>query len=94
MPAYVIARIEVTDPEEYARYARQTVALAEAFGGRFLVKGGPQLVMEGDAPSRHVVMEFPSRIAAERWFNSPEYQRILPIAMRASTRSVVIVEGV
>ncbi|MAE91634.1 DUF1330 domain-containing protein [Salipiger bermudensis] len=94
MSAYMIARIDVTDPEEYAIYAGQTVALAEKFGGRFLVKGGPQEVIEGEAPSRHVIVEFPSRAAAERWFNSPEYQRILPIALRASTRDVVIVEGV
>ena len=94
MTAYMIARIDVTDPEEYAIYAGQTVALAEKFGGRFLVKGGPQEVIEGEAPSRHVIVEFPSRAAAERWFNSPEYQRILPIALRASTRDVVIVEGV
>ncbi|WP_335946187.1 MULTISPECIES: DUF1330 domain-containing protein [Salipiger] len=94
MSAYMIARIDVTDPEEYAIYAGQTVALAERFGGRFLVKGGPQEVIEGEAPSRHVIVEFPSRAAAERWFNSPEYQRILPIALRASTRDVVIVEGV
>jgi uncharacterized protein (DUF1330 family) len=94
MSAYMIARIDVTDPEEYAIYAGQTVALAERFGGRFLVKGGPQEVIEGEAPSRHVIVEFPSRAAAERWFNSPEYQRVLPIALRASTRDVVIVEGV
>ena len=90
----MIARIDVTDPEEYAIYAGQTVALAEKFGGRYLVKGGPQQVVEGTAPTRHVIVEFPSRAAAERWFTSPEYQRILPIALRASTRDVVIVEGV
>ena len=93
MTAYMIARIEVTDPEDYAVYAGQAVALAEKFGGRFLVKGGPQAFVEGEGPGRHVVVEFPSRIAAERWYNSPEYQRILPIALRASTRDLVIVEG-
>ncbi|APX24583.1 MAG: DUF1330 domain-containing protein [Rhodobacteraceae bacterium] len=93
MTAYMIARIDVTDHEEYAIYAGQTVALAEKFGGRFLVKGGPQTVVEGEAPSRHVVIEFPSRAAAMRWFESPEYQRILPFALRASKRDIVIVEG-
>ncbi|EEX14771.1 conserved hypothetical protein [Citreicella sp. SE45] len=94
MTAYVVARIDVTDPEQYAVYAGQTVALAEKYGGRFLVKGGPQVVIEGDAPSRHVIVEFSSRTAAERWFESPEYQRILPIAKAASRRDVVIIEGV
>ncbi len=93
MPAYIIARIDVTDPEEYATYARQTVALAEAFGGRFLVKGGAQTVVEGDAPARQVVVEFPDIRAARAWYDSPEYQAILPIALRASKRDLVIVEG-
>ncbi|MCA0995719.1 DUF1330 domain-containing protein [Alloyangia pacifica] len=93
MTAYVIARIDVTDYEDYAVYAGQTIALAEKFGGRFIVKGGPQNFVEGDGPGRHVIIEFPSRIAAERWYNSPEYQRILPIALSASKRDLVIVEG-
>ena len=38
MSAYIIARITVTEPEDYSTYARQTVALAERFGGRFLVR--------------------------------------------------------
>jgi len=94
MSAYLIARIEVTDPEDYAAYATKTVALAEEFGGRFLVKGGPQAFLEGDGPSRHVVIEFPDRAAAEAWFASPGYQAILPIALRASRRDIVLVDGV
>ena len=94
MPAYIIARIEVSDPEDYATYARQTVALAETFGGRFLAKGGAQDVIEGTAPSRHVLIEFPDRDTALRWHASPEYQAILPIALRASTRDIVVVDGI
>ncbi|QEW26834.1 hypothetical protein RIdsm_02640 [Roseovarius indicus] len=35
MSAYLIARITVTDPDDYQAYASQTVALAEKFGGAF-----------------------------------------------------------
>ncbi len=94
MPAYMIARIEVTDPEDYAAYASQTVALAERYGGRFLVKGGAMTQLEGAGPDRHVVVEFPDRATAEAWYASAEYQAILPIALRASRRDLVIVEGV
>ena len=41
MSAYIIGRITVTDPQDYAAYAEQTEALARKFGGRFLVKGCP-----------------------------------------------------
>ncbi len=94
MPAYIIARVEVTDPEEYQKYASQTVALAEKSGGRFLVKGGSMTQLEGDGPARHVVIEFPDRATAEAWYASDAYQAILPIALRSSRRDLVIVEGV
>ncbi len=93
MPAYMIARIEVTDLDDYMHYARQTSDLAKKWGGRFLVKGGPMRQLEGDGPERHVVVEFPDRATAEAWYASPEYQEILPIALRSSRRDLVIVEG-
>jgi len=93
MPAYIIARITVTAPQDYAAYASQTVALAEAFGGRFLVKGGAQTVLEGNCPDRHVVIAFPDREAALAWYNSDAYRRILPIALSSSERDIVVVDG-
>jgi uncharacterized protein (DUF1330 family) len=93
MSAYIIARIEVTNPDEYMKYASQTVALAEKFGGTFLVKAGAMTQVEGSGPSRHVVIRFPDRAAAERFYNSEDYAKILPIALSASTRDLVIVEG-
>ncbi|WP_317054669.1 DUF1330 domain-containing protein [Roseovarius rhodophyticola] len=94
MTAYVIARINVTEPEDYQTYASQTVALAEKAGGRFLVKGGTQTQVEGNSPDRHVIIEFPDHQAALDWYNSPEYQRILPIAVSSSERDIVIVDGI
>lgn len=94
MSAYIIARITVTEPEDYASYASQTVALAERFGGRFLVKGGAQTALEGNCPDRHVIIEFPDREAALAWYNSAEYRRILPIALSSSQRDIVVVDGI
>ena len=84
MPAYMIARIEVTNAEDYAKYASQTVALAEKFGGTFLVKGGPMKQLEGDGPDRHVVVRFDTLEAAERWYTSEAYREILPLALANS----------
>ena len=94
MTAYIIARIEVTDLEDYKTYASQTVALAEKAGGTFLVKGGPMTQVECSGPDRHVVISFPTREQALAWYHSPEYQAILPIALRSSTRDLVIVDGI
>jgi len=84
----------VSDLEDYKNYASQTVALAEAAGGTFLVKGGAMTQVEGSGPDRHVLISFPSREQALEWYHSPEYQAILPIALRSSTRDLVIVDGV
>ncbi|MEM9010694.1 MAG: DUF1330 domain-containing protein [Pseudomonadota bacterium] len=94
MAAYVIARIEVTDPDEYMKYASQTVATAEKFGGEFLAKGGAAHYIEGSGPERLVIVRFPDRAAAEAWYASPDYQKILPIALAASRRDMVIVDGI
>jgi uncharacterized protein (DUF1330 family) len=93
MSAYIIGRITVNDPQDYAAYADQTVALARRFGGRFLVKGGVQTVVEGNCPDRHVIIEFPDRQAALDWYNSDDYRRILPLALSAASRDLVIVDG-
>ncbi len=93
MSAYIIARINVTDPNDYKNYASQTVALAEKFGGKFLVKGGAQTQLEGNGPDRHVIIEFPDRETALEWYNSDAYRRILSIAISSSERDIVVVDG-
>ena len=93
MAAYIIARIEVTDLEAYKEYASQTVAIAESFGGKFLVKAGAFEQIEGSGPDRHVVIEMPDVATAKAFYNSDVYRAILPIALKNSNRDLVIVEG-
>ncbi len=94
MAAYVIAEVEVTDPEGYKPYAALVPASIALYGGRFLVRGGTAEVLEGDWPQRRrVIIEFPSMEAARAWWDSPEYEK--PKAMRraASNGRLVLLEG-
>ncbi len=93
MAAYIIARIEVTNLEAYQEYAAKTPKIAESFGGKFLVKAGRFEQLEGSGPDRHVVIEMPDVATAKAFYNSAEYQKILPIALEHSNRDLVIVEG-
>ncbi len=71
MPAYLIADVDVTDAETYDRYRREVPASLEAFGGRFLVRGGDVQVVEGDwQPFRLVILEFPDADTRRRWYES------------------------
>ena len=93
MAAYVIARIDVINLDAYKEYAAKTPEIAESFGGKFLVKAGAFEQIEGSGPDRHVVIEMPDVATAKAFYNSAEYQEILPIALNNSVRDLVIVEG-
>ena len=92
--AYVIAHIDVTDPEAYARYTAKTPETIAAFGGSFLVRAGRTDAREGPARSRNVLIEFPDFATARAFYDSPAYQAILPHALAGSVRELMIVEGV
>jgi uncharacterized protein (DUF1330 family) len=63
-------------------------------GGRFIVRGGAHETLEGDwQPRRIVVLEFPSAGDAKRWHGSQEYAAAMAMRQRASTGSLVLVEG-
>jgi uncharacterized protein (DUF1330 family) len=94
MAGYIIAEVEVTDPETYATYRAQTPGVIERYGGRFIVRGGEAELLEGGRePARIVVIEFPDTAAAKRFYDSPDYQAIIGIRQRAARSRLVLVEG-
>ena len=95
MTAYVIADIDVHDPDTYRKYAALVQATLDPFGGRFLVRGGPSETLEGDwQPRRVVVLQFPSADHAHGWYESPDYVKAMEIRHRASTGSIILAQGV
>src|ERR1700756_4845351 len=75
MPAYIIAMVNITNPERYQEYAKRAGPANARHGSRFLVRGGKKHTLEGDIPfERIVVTEFPDVEAAKKFYNSPEYQ--------------------
>jgi len=83
------------DPAPFDEYRRQVLPTIEAHQGRFLVRGGAFTALEGDMPHQRIAMlEFPSRAAAEAWYHSPEYQRILPLRTGSSRSQFILVDGV
>ena len=93
--AYVIADIDVTDPDAYEDYKRLSTQAAELYGARFLVRGGAVERLEGDRePKRLVLLEFDDEGAARRWYDSPEYAEARAVLQRAAESSLVLVSGV
>ena len=95
MAAYLIADTDISDHQTYDEYKRQVAPVISKFGGRFLVRGGKQTVLEGAwRPHRLVVIEFPNMEALTSWYNSPEYAPLLALRQPAATDHLVAVEGV
>ena len=90
---YWIAHIDVSDPEGYKSYISANAIALARFGGKFLVRGGKSETVEGQARSRHVVIEFPSYEDALACYRSPEYAEALAHRLDASEGDVILVEG-
>jgi uncharacterized protein (DUF1330 family) len=95
MPAYVITEITVTDPEKYKGYMQLSPGAVAKYGGRFVVRGGRSVALEGGwQPQRVVVVEFPSLERAEEFYRSPEYKEAIEARTGAATMRMIAVEGV
>lgn len=95
MAGYIIADIEITDSEGYQRYAQQTQATIDTYGGKFMVRGGQPETIEGNwQAKRIIIIEFPSVEQAKVWYNSPEYAAIAGIRQHSAVSRIILVEGV
>jgi uncharacterized protein (DUF1330 family) len=94
MPAYVIADVEVADPDAYAGYTARVPDSIARHGGRFLVRGGAVEQLEGEwRPGRLVVIEFPDMDALKAWWDSDEYAELAALRRAASRGSLVAADG-
>lgn len=94
MPAYWIGRVNVTNPDGYAKYAALAGPAIQKHGGKFLARGGKTETLEGTSYARNVLVEFESLEKAVACYNSSEYAEALKHAKPSATRDIIVVEGV
>jgi uncharacterized protein (DUF1330 family) len=95
MSTYAVAHLRnVTLGPEISLYLERIDATLEPYGGRFLVHGSEVEVLEGTWPGHLIVIEFPDRERARRWYNSAAYQQILPLRTANSEGDVVFADRV
>lgn len=93
MPAYLIGNYTVTDPDKYKEYQRASRPIM-AGGGKLLVLDSDSAMKEGDAQHQTVVIEYPTREAAEAAYASEDYQAVIGIRNGATANGrLVIVDG-
>jgi len=98
MAVYAISdTVEITDPQMLAEYVQRVPPTLEKYGVKplVLVVGSVGYeTIEGNWQSQGVIiLEFEDREHFERWYNSPEYQEILPLRMQATSGRAILTLG-
>ena len=94
MAAYVVAMVKVTDGEKYAEYIKRTPDVIASFKGRFLVRGGETVAIEGpQVNERIVVLEFPNLAQAVACFKSQAYDEARQFRLGAAEMRLIAVDG-
>ncbi len=91
---YLVARVHVTDAQQYGEYVKVAGGITAKYGGRYLARGGRTATLEGPGVTdRLVIVEFPSFEQAQAFYASPEYAAARKIRAGAAEASFVLIEG-
>jgi uncharacterized protein (DUF1330 family) len=96
MTAYCLWDVrEIHDQDAMNNYVARVTDSVTAFGGEYVVVGGPWQIVEGDwRPAHPVLIEFPSLDRAHEWYSSELYAPLRALRHVASTSDAVFFEGI
>jgi uncharacterized protein (DUF1330 family) len=78
MTALIVVDFTATDTDKLGTYGALSAQTLATYGGEFLSKG-PIESLHGDAEfTTKAVIQFADRESAVNWYNSEEYQKIIP----------------
>ena len=93
--AYILANVDVKDPQQYEEYKRLSSIAMKVHGAEVCVRGGKVHVLEGDwTPDRVVLLKFPSVEQARVFYDSAEYGAARKAREGIAVMRLVLVEGV
>ena len=94
MKAYIVVTETINDQAMFDAYRKEVPATLTPFGGEFVVRGGNLAILEGVwQHPRLVIIEFPSRQAAEDWYRSEAYQKVIGLRLKSTISNMIIADG-
>ena len=95
MRYYAIVEIDITDQSWVADYVKNVTPMLERHGGRYLARTSKIERIEGDRklPQVVVLVEFPSKEAAERFYGSGEYRPYLELRKAGGKNEFLLFAG-
>ena len=90
MRAFFVATVTVRHPEKFQEYARKAAATFAPHGGEAVLRGKVDGALVGTAGHQAVgIVTFPDAAALSAWFNSPEYQALVPLRDEAADITII-----
>ena len=88
-PAYLIAHVQVTDPDGWKQYLAALPATLAPYHVKTLVRAQPVALENSTPPAgATAILAFNSMDDLQAWWNSPAYKAIVPLREK-SAKSVV-----
>jgi uncharacterized protein (DUF1330 family) len=94
MPVYVIAQGKIENRGLLDQYMAKVIPTIDSHQGRVVAYDEEPEVVEGTIERpRTVILEFPSMTAFRAWYDSPEYQEILPLRLKSTPGTLIVAKG-
>jgi uncharacterized protein (DUF1330 family) len=94
MSVYVVAQGRIEDREKLNEYVAKALPTIASGGGRVIGFDESPEIIEGEMDHpRTVILEFPSHESFRAWYDSADYQAILPLRLESTPGSLIVVKG-
>ena len=95
MAAYVVIRAKADEPSLLKDYQAVAPSIIEKYKGKFLVRGGEVVSLEGPEESRRIVIiEFPGLDDAKKFYFSDEYNSAIELREGKAEFEIIAVDGI
>lgn len=96
MPVYMVIEAEISDVQQFRKYAEAAADLVAEYGGVYVVRASPPSCLEGDWPDQKklVISKWASEQQALAFWNSTEYAKVKKLRLGTAKVRVTLFEGV
>jgi uncharacterized protein (DUF1330 family) len=90
MRAFFVATVTIRHPEKFQEYAQKASATFARHGGQAVLRGKVDGALAGGVDHQALgIVGFPDADALSAWFNSPEYQALVPLRDEAADITII-----
>ena len=93
MSAYLIIQAQINDWEKFKSYTQVVPAIVKQYGGEYIVMDGEPEIFEGTETGSVVISKWPSKAAAQRFWQSNEYKNAMPLRAGTGEFQVMLVNS-